>query len=263
MRPLQRASRAKKLVSVVHPHDVLGTRRLPCLRTIRIVTLCFTVTLGVVLFAIRWAAANEKISVATTHPNIVDQRSAGTLISMYGTTQLIRLRELPSGRLAYDGVKLTRDGKTTTQIIGMPSGRLKTETWEDYEQRVLKMPHATFGSVLSLRDTRIDKLDKSFRWRLRLLLLTGRIVGHPFVIVEGCRSISRQEWLFRIGRVDSSELPVTWTLTSSHVSCRAADLEPKRVVTESFAWLAAVAPMFGLRSLGPGDPGHVFIATDD
>lgn len=161
------------------------------------------------------------------------------------------------GRLAYTTCRRTKDGLTPSHLLALPSGRHRHETWEQYEDRVLYAPGDRFARPPEpIMD--IDSLTPQTQARLKVLLRSAFRAGHLFGVRETKRSVDRQERLFRIGRVDDS-LPVTWTLTSSHMTGEAVDLMPFSKPNAAYHWLARHARCYEFGVLGAIDPGHIFL----
>jgi GGDEF domain-containing protein len=182
-----------------------------------------------------------------------------TSVSTPGTTRMS-----PNGYQVYDSQNIGPDGRVPTHRLDVPSGKRPDETWEDYEARVHARPIESFGpdAFRQVRDP--NTLEPAVRDSLTSMLAAAQREGYPLRINETFRPQERQEFLFKQGR--SMEGPiVSWTLTSDHVTNRAADLEPlgKGPAKEAgWRWIQENGPRFGFNVMGSMDPGHVSMPMD-
>lgn len=108
-------------------------------------------------------------------------------------------------------------------------------------------------------DREIENLDPKLARGIRRVaerMLAER--GNEVELVEGYRSIARQQFLFAQGRTAPGPV-VTWTRQSLHSQGRAADLQIDGTWENAAAYgaLQRIAEEEGLATLGMRDPGHI------
>ncbi len=163
-----------------------------------------------------------------------------------------------NGRFVVDTARPDEQGMVPTHFVDWKEGRLETETWEVYEDRVLSKD---FTPADTVQDNNIGSLEAEVIGPLHALMREAKGHGFNMAITETERSQGRQEELFRVGRVTGDKRsPITWTLTSAHTLGRAADLIINEDSTGSdpgYKWLRDNAKRFGFTSIGAADPGHI------
>lgn len=175
----------------------------------------------------------------------------------YGATDPSRVRQ-QNGQWVYDTQNRTTDGRVPTHALAQAPQLLHPgETWEQYEQRVLR---DTTSAPPIITDLRV--LDPAMATRVTLLQEMARRDGVNLQVGETQRPQGRQEAYFRQGRGGNPGSPITWTLTSNHASGRAIDFIVNGDSSGNdpgYAWLHAHAPQLGLVPLGAMDPGHLAV----
>lgn len=166
---------------------------------------------------------------------------------------------LKDGHPVYDTPNQTSDGHVPTHRLDAPSGRMPGESWEQYEARVISTPDSVFPAEARSVNRDTMALQPRTKEAIDQLLGAAREAGFNFAISETFRPQVRQEWLFKEGRSpERGGSPVTWTLTSAHTSGNAVDLVSRNPA--AYKWLWENAGRFGLETLGPMDPGHVYLS---
>lgn len=110
------------------------------------------------------------------------------------------------------------------------------------------------------RNNSLSSLDADFRLKVIELLHNMQTHDYDPVVFEALRSKARQQWLYSIGRTrQKNRKPVTWTLSSRHLSGKAADIISKSKGWNSPAFFSALkqeAEKLGLRVI-PQEQCHV------
>lgn len=158
---------------------------------------------------------------------------------------------MKNGHPVIDTPRKDADGHVPTHRLDQATNRTPSETWSQYEDRVIARS-AFSPDTASSNDLR--SLEKPVADSARSLLRAANAAGVALSVEETRRSQGRQEMLFQKGRKSGTGEVVTWTLTSDHTPGRALDFagSPK-----AFEWLQQNAPKFGFTVLGAMDPGHV------
>lgn len=175
--------------------------------------------------------------------------ATATAIARYGTPDTTAIYS-KNGHRDVDTPRRDAGGHVPTHNVDVPSGRLPTETWSDYENRVLART-AWGPDTASSRD--LSQLEPAVRDSTASLLEHAQHDGVSLTPIETRRTQARQEMLFQKGRSQPGPV-VTWTLTSDHTPGRAVDFAGDPA---ALAWLQRNAPTHGFSVLGAMDPGHV------
>lgn len=157
-----------------------------------------------------------------------------------------------NGKRVYDTQNIGSDGRKPTHNVESKTNRRENETWEQYEERVLRSDYS--GRGIDTVNNKLDSLQPDARNSISRLIEAARADGIELRIGETLRAQERQESLFQKGRSKPGGV-VTWTLTSNHTPGNAADLVANS--QRGYDWIQANGPKFGLNVLGAKDPGHV------
>lgn len=186
----------------------------------------------------------------------VSQGIDSTTAAAYGAPNYSQVRQ-QNGQWVYDTQNRTADGRVPTHALAQAPQVLRPgETWEQYEQRVLRDTTSAPPIITDLRT-----LDPAMATRVTILQELARRDGVNLQVGETQRPQARQEAYFRQGRQGSGS-PVTWTLTSNHAQGRAIDFIVNGDNTGNdpgYNWLWQHAPALGLVPLGVMDPGHLAV----
>lgn len=156
-----------------------------------------------------------------------------------------------NGHMVIDTERRDSAGHVPTHRLDQASGKLPSETWQQYEDRVLA--RSSF-SPDTAQSSSLSSLQRPVADGARSLMDAAKSAGVSLNVSETKRSQERQEMLFQKGRKGGSGEPVTWTLTSDHTPGRALDFTGN---DKALRWLQQNAPKFGFTVMGAMDPGHV------
>lgn len=153
-----------------------------------------------------------------------------------------------NGHVVVDTPALDKSGHVPTHRLDQPTNRLPSESFPQYEQRVL---HQTSWSPDTAATSMLGAVDPDVQSAAQRMMTDASKAGVRLTPVETKRSQERQEMLFQKGRTAPGSV-VTWTLTSDHTPGRAIDFDE-----HSANWLQKNAPTYGFNVMGAMDPGHV------
>lgn len=108
----------------------------------------------------------------------------------------------------------------------------------------------------------INLLTPQFKEKVKLFLDSAKFQGHNIKVFEALRSKKRQEELYAIWRTtELTRKPVTWTLTSEHLTGSAADVVfVDAKWNPSWNWpyekLYAIAKKYWIDNLSPTEQCH-------
>jgi hypothetical protein len=156
-----------------------------------------------------------------------------------------------NGHMVIDTERRDAAGHVPTHRLDQPTNRLPNETWQQYEDRVLR--RTSFSPDTAQRND-LASLQRPVADSARALIRAAQSAGVRLGVSETRRTQERQEMLFQKGRSGGGAGPVTWTLTSDHTPGRAIDFTGD---AKALRWLQTNAPKFGFNVMGAMDPGHV------
>lgn len=137
------------------------------------------------------------------------------------------------------------------------SGPLQGENYDQYRRRVLAK---TTWSPDTTAIQNMNRLRPEVREPLKAMMADAAKAGVQLQVGESGRTQERQEMLFQQGRSRPGP-QVTWTLNSDHAAGRAADLVSP--TPGGYLWIQQNAAKYGFHTLGPTDPGHVYMPAMD